>query len=215
MFIIANNISTRDSKVNQIFRQAKGGGWTGSQPAGTTVAFETRTGDTLVPDGTWSAWAAVNSPIASPAGRCLQYRATLSTSDPGTSPVVELVAVTFSNHPTAVTLAAFRATPGAGKVLVTWETASELDNLGFNLYRSDAPDGNYVRLNSVLVPSQAPGMPKGATYTWTDRGVVPGTTYYYKLQAVDIRGGYTLHGPVWAVPGPAAHKIYLPVVTRH
>ncbi|MBN1657707.1 MAG: Ig-like domain-containing protein [Anaerolineae bacterium] len=190
--------------------------WLGSQPDGTSVAFETRTGDTAVPDGSWSGWATVNSPIASPAGRYLQYRATLTTSDVAVSPIVELVSATFSDHPTAVALASFRATPGAGKILVTWETVTEIDNLGFNLLRSAASDGNYIRLNRALVPSQAPGMPGGARYTWTDNGVVPGTTYYYRLQAVDMHGGHTLHGPVWSVPGPApAHKIYLPIVTRH
>lgn len=33
MFVIANNITTRDSTVNQIFRQAKSGGWTTNQQA--------------------------------------------------------------------------------------------------------------------------------------------------------------------------------------
>jgi 5-methyltetrahydrofolate--homocysteine methyltransferase len=33
MFIIANNITTRNSTVNQIFRQAKAGGWTSNQQA--------------------------------------------------------------------------------------------------------------------------------------------------------------------------------------
>jgi cobalamin-dependent methionine synthase I len=33
MFVIANNITTRNSTVNQIFRQAKAGGWTSNQQA--------------------------------------------------------------------------------------------------------------------------------------------------------------------------------------
>ena len=33
MFVIANNITIRDSAVNQIFRQAKADGWTSNQQA--------------------------------------------------------------------------------------------------------------------------------------------------------------------------------------
>ena len=37
----------------------------------------------------------------------------------------------------AVTLLYFRATAGADAILVEWETATELDTAGFNLYRSE------------------------------------------------------------------------------
>ena len=50
--------------------------WTGSQPAGTTVGFETRSGNTSTPDdGTWSGWSPVSgATISSPDSRYLQYR---------------------------------------------------------------------------------------------------------------------------------------------
>ena len=38
--------------------------------------------------------------------------------------------------PTAVTLANFDATPIVGEVHLTWETAMELDAIGFNVFRS-------------------------------------------------------------------------------
>ena len=40
--------------------------YAGSTPTGTTVSFETRTGNTATPDAGWSVWQAVNSPISSP-----------------------------------------------------------------------------------------------------------------------------------------------------
>ena len=46
-------------------------------------------------DGSWSDWEAVNSPIASPNGRYIQYRATLATTDPTQTPVIESVSLTY------------------------------------------------------------------------------------------------------------------------
>ncbi|MFZ2362387.1 MAG: hypothetical protein WA040_23810 [Anaerolineae bacterium] len=100
-------------------------------------------------------------------------------------------------NPTAITLADFHAVQQGDAVLVTWETASELNNRGFNLYRGTSPDGWDRQLNSALIPSQSQGSPSGFVYTWEDRAdLVPGTTYYYWLQDVDLSGALTVHGPV-------------------
>jgi len=69
--------------------------WVGPSPTGTTLGFETRSGNTFTPDGNWSDWEAVNSPIASPHGRYIQYRATLGTTDPTQTPVIESVSLTY------------------------------------------------------------------------------------------------------------------------
>ena len=77
--------------------------WTGSQPAGTTVSFETRTGNTTNPDdGTWSTWSPVSgATITSPDSRYLQYRVTLSSTAASSSPVVESVTMTYQAPTTA------------------------------------------------------------------------------------------------------------------
>ena len=97
----------------------------------------------------------------------------------------------------AVALAAFDAQQVADHMQVSWETVSELDNLGFNLYRGVSPDGWERQLNDALIPSQAPGSSGGYSYTWQDRaGLVSGHTYYLWLEDVDLNGATTLHGPV-------------------
>jgi outer membrane protein assembly factor BamB len=117
--------------------------------------------------------------------------------------------------PTAVKLVSFSATPEVQAVNLVWQTASEIDNLGFNLYRSDTADGEYARLNETLIPSKAPGQPGGATYTWLDENVEPGMVYYYHLEDIDIYGERTLHGPVWAAAKASQHIfVYLPVVRK-
>jgi hypothetical protein len=98
-------------------------------------------------------------------------------------------------------LAFFTATPQGSGVLVQWETAIEIDNVGFNLYRAQAPEGDWMRLNETLIPSQAPGSVFGATYTWFDENVQAGLTYYYKLEDVEVGGRSTFHGPVSVRPG--------------
>ena len=100
-----------------------------------------------------------------------------------------------SPPPTAVTLVSFTARPRRDSILLRWETATELDNLGFHLYRAESPEGARTRLNADLIPSRNPGSPAGAVYTWRDRGAQPGVTYYYWLADVDVRGTTTLHGP--------------------
>ena len=110
------------------------------------------------------------------------------------------VGPTWPSHstsmPTAITLAAFEAAPQGDGILVTWETAMELDHVGFNLYRSTAAAGPYTQLNAGLIPPQFPGEVMGGAYEWLDTGVQPGVVYYYKLEDLDVKGVSTFHGPI-------------------
>ncbi len=102
--------------------------------------------------------------------------------------------------PLGVTLADFYAMPATGHVLVGWETASEIDNTGFNLWRGTSPSAPTVQLNETLIPSQAPGSTQGFVYEWIDDfELVSATTYYYWLDDVSITGTTTRHGPVNAL----------------
>ena len=103
------------------------------------------------------------------------------------------------NVPLAVLLAGFSAEGQVDRVLVSWETVSEMGNLGFNLWRGLAPDEPDTQLNAALIPSQGPGSTQGFSYQWIDQAdLVPGATYYYWLDDVDVNGVTTRHGPVSA-----------------
>jgi hypothetical protein len=97
----------------------------------------------------------------------------------------------------SVTLASFDAASQAGHVLVAWETVSEVNNAGFNLYRSLSADGQRTLL--TYAPSQAPGSTAGAAYSFQDANVSGGQTYWYWLEDIDLAGAATLHGPVSVV----------------
>lgn len=108
--------------------------------------------------------------------------------------------------PLAVTLAQFVATTIDDHILVTWETVSELNNAGFNLYRSTTDAASEELL--AYVPSQAPGSQQGVIYEWEDWNVSPGETWWYWLEDIDFGGATTLHGPVsTTIQGPTAVEL--------
>ena len=50
-----------------------------------------------------------------------------------------------------------------------------------------------------MIPTNVPpGSPSGAIYEYPDTNLKANKTYYYWLEAVDIYGAATLHGPVIA-----------------
>ena len=109
----------------------------------------------------------------------------------------------FSNAATAVATAvglmSFTGLARDRAVDLAWQTGSELDNLGFHLYRGPSADGPWMRLTSSLIPSQGFSA-MGASYTWRDSGLQNGTRYFYRLEDVDTRSFSTFHGPISAVP---------------
>jgi hypothetical protein len=70
-------------------------------PAGTALTLETRSGDAPTPDATWSGWQPLGAggAIASPAGRHLQYRATLTSSASASSPTLRRAEIAYAPAP--------------------------------------------------------------------------------------------------------------------
>lgn len=116
----------------------------------------------------------------------------------------EIGAYEFNSSPLAVMLALFEANRLPDGVAVTWETASEVDNIGFHLWRGENATEPTVRLNSELIPSQSPGGGQGAAYEWLDHTAQTGTSYFYWLDAVDVNGNPTRFGPVSVENSPTA-----------
>jgi hypothetical protein len=82
---------------------------------------------------------------------------------------------------------------------LSWETESEIDNAGFNLYRSDSENGEYIKINDSLIPTEGTTT-QGASYEFIDTDVKNRKTYYYKLEDIDLNGTSTMHGAVSAMP---------------
>jgi PKD repeat protein len=94
----------------------------------------------------------------------------------------------------AVELLNFTAEPNESGVVLTWQTATERDNAGFNILRSEQRMGEYVQLNNSLIPTR--GNNEGATYSFVDNTIIKGKVYYYQLQDISFSENRTLHGPV-------------------
>ena len=102
--------------------------------------------------------------------------------------------------PLVVDLVSFMATGFADFVRLKWTTATEVDNAGFHLWRSDRANGEYARITDALIPAEG-GPVFGADYTFDDENVTPGTSYFYQLEDIDTAGTRTVHGPASAWAG--------------
>ncbi len=99
----------------------------------------------------------------------------------------------------AVELSLFTASIVTDGVALHWRTESEGDNLGFNVYRSLTKDGDYQKLNADLIEGAGSSSTRH-DYSFTDRNVVHGITYWYKLEDVAFDGTRTMHGPIAVTP---------------
>ena len=84
-------------------------------------------------------------------------------------------------------------------VELTWQTGSELSNVGFRLYRARSAAGPYERITSAVIPGLG-SSPVGASYSYRDSGLANGTEYFYKLEDIEATGKTEMHGPVSATP---------------
>ncbi len=89
-----------------------------------------------------------------------------------------------------VILSSFFATVAPGSIFLSWSTESEIENMGFNIYRKRL-GGDYSLLISFLDNPALAGhgtTTKVHTYSYTDKSVQPGATYTYLLSDVSYAG---------------------------
>ena len=121
-------------------------------------------------------------------GTILHYDGTVTTTTtvpPTTTSSTNTTTTTVP--PTIISLIEFNAIPGNRMVTLTWSTASEIDNAGFNIYRSESEDGEYTKINESLIPAEGSST-QGASYEYVDNGLQNRKTYYYKLEDIDLNG---------------------------
>jgi hypothetical protein len=154
--------------------------------------------------GSWSVYCIIYIPYRSDPcdllGGCSDYNGTWDViCDASTTTTTQQTTTTTTAPATLINLSSFTATPKFSKVILQWSTEAEIDNAGFNLYRSETEDGQYLKINDSLIPSQG-STTEGALYELIDKDVKNRKTYYYKLEDVDLNGSGTLNGPVNATP---------------
>ena len=97
--------------------------------------------------------------------------------------------------PTNISLSSLKAIPSNDKVTLKWQTETEVDNAGFNVWRAEG----FQKMNESFIP--ALGSPiSGSDYDFVDQWVLNGKRYFYLLEDIDTNGISTFHGPVKTVP---------------
>jgi fibronectin type 3 domain-containing protein len=83
------------------------------------------------------------------------------------------------NHPISVPTGVNAALTNTGAIIINWTAVSGAAS--YNVYRSTALNGTYVKINAAAVGSNS----------FTNTGLSAGETYYYKVTAVDAGGEST------------------------
>ena len=87
-----------------------------------------------------------------------------------------------------VSLASFRPVRNdAGAVVIKWITASELNNAGFNILRSQQRKGEFKVINPKMIAGAGTTSERNI-YTFTDTTANPNVVYYYQIEDVSFDG---------------------------
>ncbi|NOZ57870.1 MAG: T9SS type A sorting domain-containing protein [Calditrichaeota bacterium] len=108
-----------------------------------------------------------------------------------------------------VELALFTAKTGEAGVVIRWVTETEVNNLGFNLYRSEKEAGDYTKINASLIHGAGTASTRHQ-YAYVDQSVLEGKTYWYKLESVSYDGSRVEHGPISVTFGLTTQSVELP-----
>ncbi len=120
------------------------------------------------------------------------------------SPYVNKVLVYAANGDVAlaVQLSSFSVSHDSQGNTIRWKVASEIQNAGFNLYRSVTTDDNppadedYERLNEERIPGRGNASSEKEYAFLDDQLPDGGQTVWYKLEDINYNGKVTTHGPV-------------------
>ncbi|MGD9900326.1 MAG: FlgD immunoglobulin-like domain containing protein, partial [Calditrichaceae bacterium] len=97
-----------------------------------------------------------------------------------------------------VSLTKFSISPEKHSNLLTWQTASEINNLGFNIYRSvsmnhaDQMSDAFAKINTKIIPGAGTSS-YSHDYQFEDKNIESARTYWYYLEDISISGEITLH----------------------
>jgi hypothetical protein len=138
------------------------------------------------------------------------YRDLLDTfgllGDPGLQVKTDAVC---SQIPTGVEMVGFGARRSAGGVLVTWETASEVEMLGFRVLRRSSDGSDFAAIHPDLIFASHGGAAAGSEYAFLDRRAQGPGGVTYQLEIMKLDGSSERYGSVDIEP---AALFYLPLV---
>jgi len=114
-------------------------------------------------------------------------------------PLCDLSSLQGAVSPVAVSLSRFEALAGDAESLVVWDTASEFDNLGFEVWRRLVGESDFQRVSPGIILGHGT-TDLSAHYAFKDAPLANGIAAQYLLADIDLDGRTTWHGPVEATP---------------
>lgn len=87
--------------------------------------------------------------------------------------------------------------PPAGpfKNTIRWTTASEVDNFGFDVFRSTAEEGPFEKINPEVIEG-AGTTDEPTSYRYVDDTIDPRQTYFYYVESISMSGDREQFTPV-------------------
>ncbi|MEE8524339.1 MAG: hypothetical protein V3T72_10445 [Thermoanaerobaculia bacterium] len=82
---------------------------------------------------------------------------------------------------------------------IRWATASEVDNFGFDVFRSESEDGPFEQLNAKVIEG-AGTADEPQQYQFVDDTIDPHKTYYYYVESISMSGVRKRFTPVGKAP---------------
>lgn len=96
----------------------------------------------------------------------------------------------------AVSLSGFSAEVADEHVVLNWITESEVNSVGFNIYRSISKEGPFEKVNLDIILSKGNSSTR-ETYQYVDSHGNAENGYWYKLAEVDQNGVETFYGLIY------------------
>ncbi|NLE76839.1 MAG: exo-alpha-sialidase [Chloroflexi bacterium] len=140
--------------------------WEAQTPGSSSLAIQTRTGNTAAPDASWSSWSAPyaqsNVPVVSPAARYLQVRATFTRGGLLSTPVLDEVGLGYTRY-------------GSGQATSVSIVPASIDGWGLLLYSGVSPAGSSLSVDVLDARGAAlfEGLPSGADLSVVDAAQHP------------------------------------------
>jgi hypothetical protein len=97
---------------------------------------------------------------------------------------------TSCNSPMPVEMVTFSASVNKTSVTLSWQTSSELNNRGFEVYRSGKNTNTDWTKAGFVIGSGTKNTP--SHYTYSDEQLSAGK-YYYRLKQIDYNGNFEYH----------------------
>lgn len=84
-----------------------------------------------------------------------------------------------------------------------WSTASEVENFGFDIYRSTSEDGPFEKMTQEPIPG-AGTIDEPQSYVWKDTSIKADVAYFYYIESISYAGVRERFSPI--IKAPAKHQ---------